>query len=60
MREVRMKKRLVSVILLTAVIAGYAGWWLRGQSDIDACLDAGGRWEERGSYCVGAVFGPME
>ena len=55
-----MAKRLVIVILLTAIIAGDAGWWLRGQSDIDACLDAGGSWEKRGSFCVGAVFGSME
>jgi hypothetical protein len=55
-----MLKRLIPAVLLTAAVSGAAGWWLRGQSDIDACLDAGGRWEERGSYCVGAVFDPIE
>jgi len=57
LRPLVMAKRAISVILLATAIAGYAGWVLRGHSDIDACLDAGGRWEERGGYCVGAVFG---
>jgi hypothetical protein len=47
--------------LVVGLLAGLAfGWWVRGQSDVDACLDAGGRWEGRGSYCVGAQFGPLE
>ena len=60
LRRVCMNKRVISAIFITALVAGFAGWWLEGQSDIDACLDAGGRWEKQGSYCVGSVFGPME
>lgn len=53
-----MGRRFIFAILFSAVVAGYAGWWLRGQSDVDACLDAGGRWETRGSYCTRTVLNP--
>jgi hypothetical protein len=43
-----------------AALALLAGWWFREQAAIDACLDAGGRWETRGGYCLGAIYGPME
>ena len=37
------------------LIAGLVGGWaLRGFMAVDSCLDAGGAWEERGGYCVGA------
>ena len=56
-----MGRKVAALFLLVAFVAGtYFGWWVRGHSDIDACVDAGGRWEYRGSYCVGAKFGPME
>jgi hypothetical protein len=51
---------LVIMTLFVAAIGLSIGWWLRGLSDQDACLDAGGKWEDRGSYCLAAKFGPPE
>ena len=45
------RRALPLVALLTAGLA--AGWWLRGCIAVDACLDAGGTWQEGGSYCEG-------
>ena len=47
-------------VILFGVGGAFAGWYLREQRDIDACLDAGGRWGEPGGYCIGAKFGPAE
>ena len=54
-----MVSRARSLLLIAiSVIAGIcAGWYLREQRDIDACLHAGGRWEMPGGYCIGAMFG---
>ncbi len=49
-----MKKRSAVVALVFALIGGWVGWSLSQFSAVDACLDAGGRWEDRGSYCFGA------
>jgi hypothetical protein len=47
---------LFAALIATAFGSLSAGWWLRGHMAIDDCLDAGGRWEYAGSYCVGAPF----
>jgi len=52
--------RICFFAIVAAILAFCAGWWLRGQSAIDSCLDAGGRWEVLGGYCVGAIYGPPE
>ena len=49
-----MKKRIALTAFISVLVGGWAGWSLSQLSAIDACLDAGGRWEERGSYCFGA------
>ena len=46
-----LKVALWSASLLAAAAAG---WFLRGELAIDACLDRGGRWERAGGFCVGA------
>lgn len=52
-----MSRRLPIVIALAALLVGFfAGWYLREQRDIDACLDSGGKWESPGGYCINAVF----
>lgn len=55
-----MRWRIVLLLVLMAGAGLAAGWWLRERLAIDSCLDAGGRWEYRDSYCVGAVYGPMQ
>ena len=51
-----VRKKTIAVAVIGAIAAAYLGWWLREQRDIDACLDAGGRWETPGGYCINAVF----
>ena len=41
-------------LLVALAVGGWFGWSLKGQWAVDACLDAGGRWERHGSYCAGA------
>lgn len=41
-------------VIVVGIIGLLTGWWARYYFDTDACLDAGGRWETRGSYCYGA------
>lgn len=42
------------LFLLVGLLLGTsAGWWLQEMNHIDACLDAGGRWQSNGSYCEG-------
>lgn len=48
-----MKVRRWIWLSIGLVAGSVAGWWLRGYSDIDACLDAGGRWQYGGSDCEG-------
>lgn len=55
-----MTWRIGLLIVLVAGLASWGGWWLREQWAIDACLDAGGRWEHSDGYCLGAIFGPRE
>ena len=46
-----------------AVLAGALGLlialglWLRGQLEVDRCLDAGGRWKAEAAVCEGARAG---
>ncbi|WP_162789438.1 hypothetical protein [Altererythrobacter sp. ZODW24] len=51
-----MKRSYVITFLVGGALGLVGGWWLQKQNLIDACLDAGGRWETNGSYCDGAVF----
>ena len=48
-----MKRRAAAGAALL-VLGLLGGWWLRGCLAVDSCLDAGGAWEDRGGYCVGA------
>ena len=48
--------KFISLLVIALIGGALLGWWLREQRDIDACLDAGGRWETPGGYCVGAKF----
>ncbi len=48
-----MKQREILTFAIGLVIGLAAGWWLQEQNLIDACIDAGGRWERNGSYCEG-------
>lgn len=47
-----MRRR--AVVWVSIAIALCVGWWARGFMAVDACLDAGGRWEARGGFCDGA------
>jgi hypothetical protein len=43
-----------------ALVAGFllgfgAAWWVQKEMVIDACLDAGGRWQSAGRYCEGVI-----
>jgi len=49
----RMRKRSILIGVVAAVFAAWAGWSFRSFVAIDDCLDAGGAWQERGSYCYG-------
>ncbi|WP_179102098.1 hypothetical protein [Sphingopyxis sp. KK2] len=40
----------VSALVLAGALVG---WLLQEQNLIDACLDAGGRWQSSGAYCEG-------
>lgn len=55
-----MTWRIGLLAAVAAILAFWAGWWLRERWAIDACLDSGGRWEKLGGYCVGAVYGPTQ
>jgi len=45
-------------LAFAVLVLGLAlGWWLRGFRAVDSCLDAGGRWEQRGGYCEGVPSG---
>ena len=49
-----MKRFPTLALVAVAILFGLlAGWLLRGQSDLDACLDAGGQWQFQGGYCLG-------
>ncbi|GGY99356.1 hypothetical protein GCM10011614_12840 [Novosphingobium colocasiae] len=41
-------------IIVAGTFGLLLGWGARYYVDTDSCLDAGGRWETRGSYCYGA------
>jgi hypothetical protein len=49
-----MKKRIALAAVVFGLIGGLVGWSLSQFFAVDACLDAGGRWEDQGSYCFGA------
>ena len=50
------RTKTVLLIVVAVSIGAYLGWWFKEQRGIDACLDAGGRWEKQGGYCIYAVF----
>lgn len=52
----RNRAMFISLLVVALIAGALLGWWLREQRDIDACHDAGGRWETPGAYCVDAVF----
>ena len=41
------------LVFLIFVFGLLFGWFLQKENLIDACLDAGGRWEKNGSFCEG-------
>jgi hypothetical protein len=58
LRKLRLEASLAgmkSAVILASILAGlagaWAGWSAKGFFAVDACLDAGSRWEARGSYC---------
>jgi len=36
------------------VVIFIAGFWLRGQLQIDSCLDNGGKWDYEKKECIGS------
>lgn len=42
-------------LLIAFVVGAVVGTWVRGQVQIDRCLDAGGRWSEARGICEGPV-----
>jgi len=48
-----MRKKILLAIMLAGVMGAWAGWSVRAFLAVDACMDAGGAWEGRGSYCYG-------
>jgi hypothetical protein len=42
------------VVAAMVALGALLGWWARGFLAVDACLDVGGRWEQRGGFCDGA------
>jgi len=59
-QKTRSRAKFISLLVVALIAGAFLGWWLREQRDIDACLDAGGRWETPGGYCLGAKFGSPE
>jgi hypothetical protein len=49
-----MRLRLLIAFIALALVSAWIGWTLRGFIAVDACLDAGGRWQGSGQYCQGA------
>lgn len=49
-----MRRKILLTAMLAGVMGAWAGWSVRAFWAVDACLDAGGIWEERGSLCYGA------
>ena len=52
-----MSRRYSVILLLVLAVGAIAGWAARGFIAVDACLDAGGQWVDRGGYCLGARAG---
>lgn len=50
MKHINNRILLAFVILAVGFVIG---WLLQEQNLIDACIDAGGRWEKNGSFCQG-------
>ena len=52
-----MTRRYIVILLLVLAVGAIVGWTARGFLAVDACLDAGGQWIDRGDYCFGARAG---
>lgn len=50
-----MKRRLILVATIAAMVGLYAGWELQTFFSIDGCLDAGGRWDYQRGLCEGII-----
>lgn len=50
-----MKRKWIIVAILAGAFGIWAGWAARSYLVIDSCLDAGGRWAERGDRCEGVA-----
>lgn len=50
-----MSNRSKLVVLIAFVIGVAIGFWVRGQLQVDRCLDAGGRWSEARGICEGPI-----
>lgn len=50
-----MQKNFIGLMLFVIgiVIGLIGGWLLQKENLVDACVDAGGRWEVNGSFCSG-------
>lgn len=51
----RGRRGIVVAALVALVVGLVAGWWIRGQMQIDGCLDAGGRWIHERGFCEGRL-----
>ena len=49
--KARVRRTLLMIAVLSVGII--IGWQVNNWLAIDSCLDAGGAWEYRGSYCYG-------
>ena len=46
-----MRSEKVIPLLLVAALLLFAGYWLKGQLNIDSCLDLGGAWDYEKRQC---------
>jgi hypothetical protein len=54
---------MVKRIAVCALVLGLgllAGWWLRGELAVDACLDSGGKSLPGAGHCIGSKYGETD
>ena len=48
--KVMRSEKIVPLLLLAALLL-FAGYWLKGQLNIDSCFDLGGVWDHEKNQC---------